>query len=339
MHARICQRAPVNSPLAGEVGSRVLRASREGGSGSAESNKHPPPHPSPVSTSDVSDLDQLSTAELGNTRVRLGEGADCGALGVKCDRPLSLQMTSNRPPILEVRGLRKSFGHLEVLRGIDLKVLPQELVFIIGPSGSGKSTLLRCCNRLEEPSRGSITFDGVDVLSSRVDINAIRRQMGMVFQAFNLYPHMSALGNVALALRKVVGLTRDDADGRAHAALARVGLADKAAAYPNELSGGQQQRVAIARALALEPKIMLFDEPTSALDPELVGSVLNVMRELKRGGMTMLVVSHEMRFARDAADRVIFMDHGAIVEEGPPEQIFSAPSEPRTRAFIAEIAR
>jgi polar amino acid transport system ATP-binding protein len=248
-------------------------------------------------------------------------------------------MTGGRPPILEIRGLRKSFNHIEVLRGIDLVVSPQELVFIIGPSGSGKSTLLRCCNRLEEPTGGSIHIDGVDIMARSTDINAMRRRIGMVFQSFNLYPHMTALGNVALALVKVLGKPRRQARAIALAALDRVGLADKAPAYPAELSGGQQQRVAIARALALEPKLMLFDEPTSALDPELVGSVLNVMRELKRGGMTMLVVSHEMRFARDAADRVIFMDHGAIVEEGRPEQIFSTPREMRTRAFIAELAR
>jgi len=248
-------------------------------------------------------------------------------------------MSHDRRPILEVRGLRKSFGHLEVLRGIDLAVLPQELVFIIGPSGSGKSTLLRCCNRLEEPTAGSIHVDGIDLMARSTDINAMRRQIGMVFQSFNLYPHMSALGNVALALRKVLGHSRADAEKRATDALSRVGLAEKANAYPSELSGGQQQRVAIARALALGPKIMLFDEPTSALDPELVGSVLNVMRELKAGGMTMLVVSHEMRFARDAADRVIFMDHGSIVEQGTPEQIFARPGEARTRAFIAEITR
>jgi polar amino acid transport system ATP-binding protein len=248
-------------------------------------------------------------------------------------------MTGGRPPILEIRGLRKSFNHIEVLRGIDLVVSPQELVFIIGPSGSGKSTLLRCCNRLEEPTGGSIHIDGVDIMARSTDINAMRRRIGMVFQSFNLYPHMTALGNVALALVKVLGKPRRQARAIALAALDRVGLADKAPAYPAELSGGQQQRVAIARALALEPKLMLFDEPTSALDPELVGSVLNVMRELKRGGMTMLVVSHEMRFARDAADRVIFMDHGAIVEEGRPEQIFSTPREMRTRAFITELAR
>src|SRR5947209_32585 len=242
-------------------------------------------------------------------------------------------------PILDVRALWKYFGTHAVLRGIDLAVLPQELVFIIGPSGSGKSTFLRCLNRLEEPSSGSVRVDGVNMMAPRTNLNAMRRRIGMVFQSFNLYPHMTALGNVALALRKVLSRTRAEADAQAFAALAQVGLAEKAKAYPAQLSGGQQQRVAIARALALGPKIMLFDEPTSALDPELVGSVLNVMRELKAGGMTMLVVSHEMRFARDAADRVIFMDHGSIVEQGTPEQIFSRPGEARTRAFIAEITR
>ena len=211
-------------------------------------------------------------------------------------------------------------------------------MFIIGPSGSGKSTLLRCLNRLEEPSAGAITFDGVDVLSPRTDLNAIRRQMGMVFQSFNLYPHMTALGNVALALRKVLNKPRAEAADFARAALARVGLGDKADAYPNELSGGQQQRVAIARALALEPKIMLFDEPTSALDPELVGSVLAVMRAMRESGMTMVVVSHELQFARAAADRVVFIDHGEIVEQGPPERIFADPAHPRTREFVARIA-
>jgi polar amino acid transport system ATP-binding protein len=244
-----------------------------------------------------------------------------------------------QPPILDVRGLRKRFGALEVLKGIDFAVAPQELVFVIGPSGSGKSTLLRCCNRLEEPDGGSIRVDGVDLMDPKCDINAMRRRIGMVFQSFNLYPHMTALGNVTLALRKVVGKSRTDADRVGMEALERVGLSAKAKSYPSELSGGQQQRVAIARALALEPSVMLFDEPTSALDPELVGSVLAVMRELKAAGMTMLVVSHEMRFARDAADRVIFMDHGLIVEEGRPEQIFGAPQEPRTKAFIAELTR
>ncbi|MFL5079107.1 MAG: amino acid ABC transporter ATP-binding protein [Microvirga sp.] len=243
------------------------------------------------------------------------------------------------PPILQVRGLVKRFGALEVLKGIDFAVAAQELVFVIGPSGSGKSTLLRCCNRLEEPDGGSIRVDGVDLMDKKCDINAMRRRIGMVFQSFNLYPHMTALGNVTLALRKVIGRSRREADEIGRAALEQVGLADKAGAYPAELSGGQQQRVAIARALSLEPKIMLFDEPTSALDPELVGSVLAVMRDMRRAGMTMVVVSHEMRFAREAADRVIFMEAGRIVEEGPPERIFSAPENARTRAFVAEIAR
>jgi len=240
--------------------------------------------------------------------------------------------------ILDVRNLRKLFGTTEVLKGIDLAVLAQELVFIIGPSGSGKSTLLRCCNRLEEPSSGSITVDGVDLLSPKTNINILRQRIGMVFQSFNLYPHMTALGNVTLALRKVMGKPRQEADVAAMAALERVGLADKARNYPSELSGGQQQRVAIARALSLEPTIMLFDEPTSALDPELVGSVLTVMRDMRSSGMTMVVVGHEMRFARDAADRVIFMDDGAIVEEGTPEAIFGEPREARTRDFLAELS-
>ena len=244
----------------------------------------------------------------------------------------------SRPkPILEVQDLHKSFGNLEVLKGIDLAVMPQELVFIIGPSGSGKSTLLRCCNRLEEPSRGHVVVDGVDLMAPGVDLNAVRRQIGMVFQSFNLYPHMTALGNVTLALRKVLRMPRTDADAKGRAALERVGLAEKATAYPGELSGGQQQRVAIARALALEPKVMLFDEPTSALDPELVGSVLNVMRDMRRSGMTMVVVSHEMRFARQAADRVIFMDKGEIVEQGVPDAVFGSPRQDRTRAFLASV--
>jgi ABC-type polar amino acid transport system ATPase subunit len=235
--------------------------------------------------------------------------------------------------------LRKSFGALEVLKGIDLDIAERELAFIIGPSGSGKSTLLRCFNRLEEPDAGSLSVDGVDMLARGTDINAMRRRIGMVFQSFNLYPHMTALGNVTLALRRVLGLSRDAADTAGRAALARVGLADKAQCHPAELSGGQQQRVAIARALALEPKIMLFDEPTSALDPELVGSVLAVMRDMREQGMTMIVVSHEMRFARDAADRVIFMDQGIIVEQGSPDAVFLQPKSERTRAFVAELTR
>jgi polar amino acid transport system ATP-binding protein len=239
--------------------------------------------------------------------------------------------------ILDVAGLHKSFGELEVLKGIDLKVAERELVFVIGPSGSGKSTLLRCCNRLEEPSSGSIRVAGVDIMAPGVDINALRRRIGMVFQSFNLYPHLDALGNVTLALRKVLKKSREEAEDTGMKALRRVGVAEKAKAYPNELSGGQQQRVAIARALALEPSVMLFDEPTSALDPELVGGVLAVMREMREWGMTMVVVSHEMRFAKSAADRVVFMDQGRILEEGPPEKIFNRPEHARIREFIASL--
>ncbi|MEQ1611126.1 MAG: amino acid ABC transporter ATP-binding protein [Hyphomicrobiaceae bacterium] len=244
---------------------------------------------------------------------------------------------TNKAPLLDVRGLRKSFGKQEVLKGIDLVVAPQELVFLIGPSGSGKSTLLRCCNRLEEPDGGQIFFDGQEVTSRTADLNALRQRLGMVFQAFNLYPHMTALGNVTLALRKVLKKTRAEAEAIGLDALSRVGLADKATSYPNELSGGQQQRVGIARALALEPKIVLFDEPTSALDPELVGSVLEAMRALKTGGMTMVVVSHEMRFAREAADRIVFMEDGQIIEQGTPAELFESPKTARTRAFLARM--
>ena len=242
-------------------------------------------------------------------------------------------------PIIDARGLHKQFGPLHVLKGVDLVVAERELVFLIGPSGSGKSTLLRCLNRLEEPSSGSVVVDGIDLLDRRTDINHVRTRIGMVFQSFNLYPHMTALANVTLALRKVAGKSRAEADAIGRAALDRVGLADRAGHTPLQLSGGQQQRVAIARAIALEPRVMLFDEPTSALDPELVGGVLAAMRELRASGMTMVVVSHEMGFARAAADRVLFMDQGVIVEQGTPEQVFGAPAEERTRAFIGQIQR
>ncbi|MBI17241.1 MAG: ectoine/hydroxyectoine ABC transporter ATP-binding protein EhuA [Proteobacteria bacterium] len=246
---------------------------------------------------------------------------------------------SDSTTLLSLESLRKCFGDLEVLRGIDLGVQEQEFVFIIGPSGSGKSTLLRCCNRLEEPTSGRIVFDGRDILHKDVNINQVRQQIGMVFQSFNLYPHMSALGNVSLALKKMMKLNKVRAEQRGMEALEAVGLSDKARAYPNELSGGQQQRVAIARAVALEPKLMLFDEPTSALDPELVGSVLEVMRSLRDQGMTMVVVSHEMAFAREAANRVIFMDEGEILEQGEPERLFGAPEPRRTREFLSRISR
>lgn len=241
-------------------------------------------------------------------------------------------------PILEIIGLRKSYGELEVLKGIDLRVESGKLVFIIGPSGSGKSSLLRCCNRLEESSAGQILVDGEDITAHNADLNRIRQNIGMVFQHFNLYRHMSALGNVTLALRKVQKLSTKQAQERGREALDRVGLSDKEDAFPDQLSGGQQQRVGIARSLALRPKVVLFDEPTSALDPELVGDVLNVMRELKEDGMTMLVVSHEMSFANAAADHVVFMDQGLIVEQGIPQKIFGQPEHLRTQTFLARMS-
>ncbi len=241
-------------------------------------------------------------------------------------------------PILKITGLHKSFGDNEVLKGIDLSVTKGQLVFMIGPSGSGKSTLLRCCNRLEEPSSGTILVDGEDITAAKADLNRIRQDIGMVFQHFNLYRHMSVLDNVTLALRKVQKLSKSEANERGLDALKRVGLFEKAASFPDQLSGGQQQRVGIARSLALRPKVVLFDEPTSALDPELVGDVLKVMRELKDDGMTMVVVSHEMGFARAAADHVVFMDAGAIVEQGTPQQIFGAPQHARTQAFLARLS-
>ncbi|MCD5971137.1 amino acid ABC transporter ATP-binding protein [Pseudomonas sp. CDFA 611] len=239
--------------------------------------------------------------------------------------------------MLELVGLRKHYGDFEVLKGIDLRVRPGELVCVIGPSGSGKSSMLRCCNLLEQPTGGQVVVDGDDLTGPGANLNKIRQKIGMVFQQFNLYPHLNVLGNVSLALRKVQGLSRAEANQRALAALTRVGLESKAKAWPGALSGGQQQRVGIARAIALQPRIVLFDEPTSALDPELVGSVLQVMRELREAGMTMLVVTHEMAFARAVADRVIFMDGGVIVEQGPPEQVFGAPQQARTQAFLSGV--
>ncbi|MFE2224909.1 amino acid ABC transporter ATP-binding protein [Streptomyces kronopolitis] len=238
---------------------------------------------------------------------------------------------------IEVRGLRKAFGDLEVLRGIDFSVARGEVVCVIGPSGSGKSTLLRCVNLLEEPSAGRVTVAGTEVTDPDVDIDRVRRRIGMVFQAFNLFPHLSALENLTIAQRRVLGRDRAEAERIARANLERVGLSDKEAAYPAQLSGGQQQRVAIARALSMEPELMLFDEPTSALDPELVGDVLAVMRGLAQDGMTMLVVTHEMSFAREVADRVVFMDGGVIVEQGTPEQVVGAPQHERTRTFLARV--
>jgi ABC-type polar amino acid transport system ATPase subunit len=239
--------------------------------------------------------------------------------------------------VLEIQKLYKSYGSLQVLKGIDLSVHTGSLVFIIGPSGSGKSTLLRCCNLLEVPDSGAVYVNGQDITRPEVDLNDLRQKVGMVFQSFNLYPHMTVLGNVTLALRKVQKMDKAQSAEVGLAALQRVGLAEKADSFPGQLSGGQQQRVGIARSLALKPQILLFDEPTSALDPELVGSVLKVMRELRESGMTMMVVSHEMSFARAAADHVVFMDQGMIVEEGHPNAIFDAPRHPRLREFLATL--
>jgi len=237
--------------------------------------------------------------------------------------------------MITIRALSKSFGDNEVLRNIDLDVAEREVVCIIGPSGSGKSTFLRCVNRLEEPTSGSITVDGTEVCNPKCNLDVVRTSMGMVFQQFNLFPHKTALGNVTLAPISVLKLDRAEAERRGREMLERVGLAHKADMHPSQLSGGQQQRVAIARALAMQPKVMLFDEATSALDPELVGEVLQVMRDLAGSGMTMMVVTHEMGFARDVADRVVFMDGGVIVEQGTPEAILGNPQQERTKAFLS----
>jgi polar amino acid transport system ATP-binding protein len=242
--------------------------------------------------------------------------------------------TSDGGDLVIIEGLRKSFGAVEVLCGIDLKVKKGEAVVIVGSSGSGKSTCLRCINRLEEPTSGRIVVGGHEVTGKNVDLNALRRRIGMVFQSINLYPHKTALGNVTLALRKVAGLSKSEADTKARKHLELVGLAHKADSYPAQLSGGQQQRVGIARAMALEPQVMLFEEPTSALDPELVGEVLNVMVRTKELGMTMIVVTHEMQFAREVADRVVFMDHGSVLAQGTPEEILVSPQNPRIREFV-----
>ncbi|GAA4640029.1 amino acid ABC transporter ATP-binding protein [Actinoallomurus vinaceus] len=245
--------------------------------------------------------------------------------------------TVNDGAAVQVIELHKAFGDLEVLRGIDFEVRHGEVVCIIGPSGSGKSTLLRCVNLLEEPTAGAVYVGGLELTDPDVDIDAARRRIGMVFQQFNLFPHLSVLGNVTIAQRKVLRRSAEEAERVARENLARVGLADKVDAFPAQLSGGQQQRVAIARALAMGPEVMLFDEPTSALDPELVGDVLAVMRKLALEGMTMLVVTHEMTFAREVADRVVFMDGGVIVEEGPPSKVVGDPEHARTRRFLSRV--
>lgn len=242
---------------------------------------------------------------------------------------------------IDVQQLHKHFGEgedrLHVLKGIDFHVDAGEVVCVIGPSGSGKSTLLRCVNRLEEPTGGTVMIEGHDITDPDADVDAIRTRIGMVFQQFNLFPHIDVLGNLTIAQRRVLKRDKAEAERIARANLEKVGMIDKVNAYPAQLSGGQSQRVAMARALSMEPDMMLFDEPTSALDPELVGEVLEVMRTLAGEGMTMMVVTHEMGFAREVGDRVVFMDDGQVVEEGPPEQIINDPQEPRTKAFLSQV--
>ena len=239
--------------------------------------------------------------------------------------------------MIRVNNLHKSFGKNDVLKGIDEHIEKGEVVVVIGPSGSGKSTFLRCLNLLEEPTSGKIVFEGNDITDKKVDINKIREKMGMVFQQFNLFPHKTVLQNLTIAPIKVKGLSKSEAEKKAMGLLDRVGLSNKATAYPSSLSGGQKQRIAIARALAMEPDVMLFDEPTSALDPEMVGEVLSVMKDLAKDGMTMVVVTHEMGFAREVGDRILFMDNGNIVEQGTPEEIFSNPKNPRTIDFLSKV--
>ena len=244
---------------------------------------------------------------------------------------------SDMVPAIDVQQLHKSFGDLEVLKGSDFHVDPGEVVCVIGPSGSGKSTLLRCVNRLEEATDGRILIEGNDITHPDADVDAIRTRIGMVFQQFNLFPHLDVLGNLTIAQRRVLKRSKGEAEQIARKNLEKVGMIDKIEAYPAQLSGGQSQRVAMARALSMDPDMMLFDEPTSALDPELVGEVLEVMRALANEGMTMMVVTHEMGFAREVGDRVVFMDGGVVVEEGPPEQLINDPQEERTKAFLSQV--
>ena len=246
------------------------------------------------------------------------------------------ELSQEMPKVL-VRGLKKQYGDNVVLKSIDLTIQPGEVVCVIGPSGSGKSTMLRCLNRMEEINGGKVFVDGVDITDPKEDINKIRQNIGMVFQHFNLFPHLSVLDNITLAPMELKGLSKVEAESLALYLLESVGLADKAHVAPNSLSGGQKQRVAIARALAMQPDVLLFDEPTSALDPEMVGDVLDVMKQLAEDGMTMIVVTHEMGFAREVADRVIFMDGGFIVEENVPEDLFSHPSHERTQSFLNKV--
>ena len=238
---------------------------------------------------------------------------------------------------MQVKAVSKWFGDLQVLKEVSLDVVEHNVVCLIGASGSGKSTLLRCLNMLERVEEGEIVVDGQRITHDKIDVNALRKKIGIVFQAYNLFPHMTVLQNVMLAPRKARGVSRDDAEGRARQLLGRIGLEEKADEYPDRLSGGQQQRVAIVRALAMEPKLMLLDEITSALDPQLVSDVLNLVRELAESGMTMIIATHEMGFAREVADKICFLDNGCILEEGGPEQIFRDPREPRTREFLARV--
>jgi polar amino acid transport system ATP-binding protein len=246
-------------------------------------------------------------------------------------------MSATGEHFVSLEGVTKRFGDLVVLRNIDLTVDLHQVVCLIGASGSGKSTLLRCVNLLENVEEGTIVVDGQTITNAKVDVNALRRNIGIVFQAFNLFPHMTVMQNITLAPRKARGLSRAEAEAQARDLLGRIGLLDKAGEYPDRLSGGQQQRLAIVRALAMSPTLMLLDEITSALDPQLVSEVLNLVRELAKTGMTMIIATHEMSFAREVADKVCFLDDGVILEEGPPEQIFSAPGEERTREFLARI--
>jgi glutamine transport system ATP-binding protein len=239
--------------------------------------------------------------------------------------------------MIQVKDLHKSFGKLEVLKGINANIKEKEVVCVIGPSGSGKSTFLRCLNLLEEVTSGEVIIDGENLTDPKIDINSIRSRVGMVFQHFNLFPHMTVLDNITLGPRKIKKMSQSEAEAAALPLLEKVGLSDKASVYPDSLSGGQKQRVAIARALAMEPKVMLFDEPTSALDPELVGDVLQVMQDLAREGMTMVVVTHEMGFAKEVGNRVLFMDEGVVMEEGSPEQIFDNPQNSRTQSFLSKV--
>lgn len=242
-----------------------------------------------------------------------------------------------REPLIQVQNLGKSFGNIEVLKDITVDIYKGDVVFVVGPSGSGKSTFLRCLNRLEEPTKGHIYFEGTDITDPKTDIDKHRQKMGMVFQQFNLFPHMDIMKNLTLAPMKLQGKSQQEAEAEAMRLLERVGLADRAHAYPSQLSGGQKQRIAIVRALCMKPDVMLFDEPTSALDPEMVGEVLNVMRELAKEHMTMLVVTHEMGFAREVADRVMFLDGGDFVEEAPPEEFFTNPKSERLRSFLSKV--